>query len=79
MMSPSKSYEKSKQVSPTNLQTVTDTRRYLLSVMCILSGLYMIVGLTTIVAIRVTVSGDSTMQKRNAIAPLLTPPSAEIR
>ena len=79
MMSPMKSYEKSKQLSHTHLQTVTDTRRYLLSVMCILSGLYMIVGLTTIVAIRVGVSGDSTMQKRNAIAPLLTPPSAEIR
>jgi hypothetical protein len=74
-----KSYEKYKQVSPTFLQTVTDTRRYLLSVMCILSGLYMIAGLITMVVIRVGVSGDSTMQKRNAIAPLSTPPSAEIR
>ncbi len=79
MMSPVKSEEKSQHLSHTNLQTVTDTRRYLLSVMCILSGLYMIAGLITMVAIRVGVSGDSTMQKRNAIAPLLTPPSVEIR
>ena len=38
-----------------------------------------ILGLFTITAMTFVVSGDSTTQKRDAITPLLTPPSKEIR
>ena len=78
-MSPLKSYEKYKQVSPTLLQTDTDMRRFLLSVICILSGLYMIVGLSTMAILPLVVSGDSTMQRKSVTSPRLTPPSAEIK
>ena len=78
-MSPMKSYEKYKQVSPTLLQTDTDTRRYLLSVIFTLSGLYMIVGLFTMAILPLVVSGDSTIQRKSVTSPRLTPPSVEIR
>jgi len=78
-VSPMKSYEKYKQVSPTFLQTDIDMRRYLLSVIFTLSGLYMIVGIFTMAILPLVVSGDSTMQRKSVTSPLLTPPSAEIR
>jgi len=43
------------------------------------SGLYLILGLFSIMVALFAVSGDSTIQKENAITPLLTPPSTEIR
>tara|TARA_A100001234_G_scaffold174181_1_gene155684 strand:- start:594 stop:758 length:165 start_codon:yes stop_codon:yes gene_type:complete len=43
------------------------------------SGLYLILGLFSITVALFAVSGDSTTPKENAITPLLTPPSTEIR
>ena len=42
-------------------------------------GLFTSVGLTTMIIMNVIVSEDSINQRRDAITPLLTPPSAEIR
>ena len=54
-------------------------RRYSQNVMLLQFGLFLSVGLITMIMMNLIAFGDSTTQKRDAITPLLTPPSKEIR
>jgi hypothetical protein len=56
-----------------------DTKQFARTLLLLQFGLYVILGLSTMMAMMFVVSGDSTTQKRDAITPLLTPPSKEIR
>jgi hypothetical protein len=46
-------------ISPTNPQLDTNTRQFHLKVMLLQSGLYLIVGLFTMITIQLVLSGDS--------------------
>jgi len=54
-------------------------RQYNLRVMLLQSGLYMMVGLITIVAMNLVVSGDSTIQRQSVTTRLSIPPSKVVR
>ena len=69
----------SPKVFRTLLQKDTDTRQFALNVMLLQCGLYMIVGLFTVIMLQFVVSGDSSTQRQEPIQRLLTPPSAEIQ
>jgi len=58
--------------SHTEHQTVTDTKRFLLSVTLLQFGLYMIVGLSTMIIVPLVVSGDSTTQRQSVTTPQST-------
>jgi hypothetical protein len=62
-----------------NPQQDTDTKRFVRTLLLLQFGLYAILGLFTMILMIYVVSGDSTTQKRDAITPLLTPPSKEIK
>jgi len=64
---------------PINHQKDIDMRHYNLKVMWYQFGLYMSVGLSTMIIMNVIVSGDSTIQKSDAITRLSMQPSKVIR
>jgi len=70
---------KSPLTSLTNHLMDTDTKQFARTLLLLQFGLYVILGLSTMMVMMFVVSGDSTTQKRDAITPLLTPPSKEIR
>jgi len=70
---------KSPLTSLTNHLMDTDTKQFARTLLLLQFGLYAILGLSTMMAMMFVVSGDSTTQRRDAITPLLTPPSKEIR
>jgi len=47
-------------------------RQYLLNVTLLLSGFYVIVGLSTIMVLQLALSGDSIIQRQNNTMPQLT-------
>ena len=67
------------RVSRTKPLMDTDTRRFALKVMYYQFGLYIVVGLSTMIIMNVIVSGDSTTPKPESISRLSTPPSKVIR
>ena len=70
---------KSPLTSLTNHLMDTDTKQFVRTLLLLQFGLYVILGLFTMVVMTSVVSGDSTTQKRDATMRLLTPPSKEIR
>jgi len=65
--------------SPIDPQRDTDMRRYNLNVMLFQFGLYMSMGLSTMIIMNAIVSGDSTIQRNGGTMRLSTPPSKVIR
>ena len=65
--------------SPTNHQKDTTTERYNLNVMLYQFGLFISMGLLTMVTVNLFVSGDSMIQKQTPTMPLSTPVSKVIR
>lgn len=65
--------------SPIDPQRDTDMRRYNLNVMLFQFGLYMSMGLSTMIIMNAIVSGDSTIQRNEGTMRLSTPPSKVIR
>jgi hypothetical protein len=65
--------------SLTNHQEDTDTDSFVGMFLLFQSGLYVILGLFTIMLMTFGAYGDSTIQKKDAITPLSTPPSKVIK
>ena len=68
-------------ISPINPQLDTNTRQFHLKVMLLQSGLYLIVGLFTMITIPLVLSGDSSniKEQREAVRTLTMPPSTQIK
>ena len=67
------------KTSPTLHQRTITMSQYALNAMLLQSGLYMVLGLCTMIIIPLIVSGDSTIQKQGSIQRLSMPPSKVIR
>lgn len=66
-------------IFPMNHQQDTDTKSFAIKLMLLQFGLYLLVGGSTIMAMNLVLSGDSTTQRNGSIMPLSTPPSKVIR
>jgi hypothetical protein len=66
-------------IFPINRQKVTSTERYNLNVMLYQFGLFISVGLLTMVTVNLFVSGDSITPRHEHTMRLSTPPSKVVR
>ena len=63
-------------------QRITSTRKFALRLMLLQSSLYIVLGISSMVAIHIALSGDSVKQRqqqREALRTLTMPPSTQIR